>query len=262
MQTGQKVIHQRRPELGTGIIQALGDAGVCDVQFATARFSHIPLTQLAAVPTNDEPPAALLKSPSPQEQLNHLMRRYNIPALWHITSRDNVPNILQHGLMSRHQVQRRSQPIVDISDGEVQQRRASRVGALPHSLHDYVPLYLRVRNPMLFLRRRYNASLCLLEIAPAVTLDSEFAIADGNAACMATRFHDRLSDLRFLDWQALDQEYWNSVPDGKRKRCAEVLIYSRVTPGHILRVHAATLQTCQQLQAQGITAQYSPQLFF
>lgn len=189
------------------------------------------------------------------------MRRHDIKALWHMTHLDNLSGILENGLLSRHQVHQQGLAITDISDHEVQGRRASRQG-LPHALHDYVPLYLRARNPMLFCLRRLNPTLCLVAIHPDVMLDNEFAISDGNAASLGTRFYDKLSDLRFLDWEALNREYWNSVPDGKRKRCAEVLVYPRVDSRYILGVHTAGLQSYQQLQAAGVAAQHSPAMFF
>lgn len=265
MQAGQKVIHRQRPELGIGIIQSLDSRDICDVQFERARFSHIAVQQLApaqALASGAATVPASIRGLSPQDQLHNAMQRYRMPVLWHITSRDNVPSMVRHGLLSRHLMYRHGLPLTDISDRVVQERRAGRHGCLPHSLHDYVPLYLRARNPMLFCRRRYNQALCLVAIDPAVMLDSEFAITDGNAASWGTRFYGRLSDLRLLDWEALNCEYWNSVVDGKRKRCAEVLIHERVAPGYITGVYAASQESCQLLQEQGIAAQHAPEKFF
>lgn len=266
MQTGHQVVHRQRPELGIGTIQVLGPDGSCNVQFATARFSRIHVSQLAPAPegavANGGKSAMAVAGLGPQEQLHNAMARYGIPALWHITSRDNVAGIFRHGLLSRHLVHQRGLSVTDISDRDVQERRANRWNSLPHVLHDYVPLYLRARNPMLFCRRHLNPTLCLVAVHPEVMLDNEFAISDGNAASLGTRFYDRLSDLRFLDWEALNQEYWNSVLDGKRKRCAEVLVYPQVAPRYIMGVHTATLQSCQLLQAEGISTQHSRHLFF
>lgn len=267
MQTGQKVIHRQRPELGTGTLQAIDRRGICDVQFEGARFSYISVEQLARAPqqalaSGNATGLASLRGLSPQAQLENSMARHRIPALWHITSRDNVPSMYRHGLLSRHQMHRKGLPLTDLSDHVVQGCRAGRHGCLPHALHDYVPLYLRAKNPMLFCRRHYNPTLCLVAINPAVMLNNEFAITDGNAASWSTQFYDRLSDLRLLDWEALDCEYWHHVPDGKRKRCAEVLIHPRVAPGYIMGVYTASHESCQMLQKYGIATQYAPEKFF
>lgn len=195
-------------------------------------------------------------------ELNALAQHYGIPSLWHITSRENVATILSDGLMSRHRLQQGKVPLVDISEATVQSHRMAKGTRNGLTLHDHVPLYIRARNPMLSCRRHCNATLCLLEIDTRACLQSGVVIADGNAASGGTRFYDRLSDLRFLDWQALNAAYWSHVPDGKRKRCAEVLVPHHVPARLVRRVHAATTETRDWLLKQGINAVHSPTLFF
>lgn len=195
-------------------------------------------------------------------ELEALAQRYGIPSLWHITSRENVAAILSNGLMSRHRVLQRQVPLVDISEATVQDHRVAKGTRNGLTLHDHVPLYFRARNPMLFCRRNRNASLCLLEIDTRVCLLGGVVFSDGNAASGSTQFYDHFSDLRFLDWQALDAVYWSNVPDGKRKRCAEVLVPHHVPVSLVHRVHTATAETCGWLQLKGIDAVHSPTLFF
>lgn len=192
-----------------------------------------------------------------------LTQRYGISTLWHITSCDNVVTILTNGLLSRHRMQHSEMPLVDISEASVQSHRIAKGTRNGLTLHDYVPLYLRARNPMLFCRRDCNTTLCLLEIdARACLLLQDMLFTDGNAASQRTSFYEELDQLQLLDWQALNVEYWNSIPDGKRKRCAEVLVPHQLPVSAICRVHTASWATCIRLRGQGINATYSPKLFF
>ena len=262
MQAGQKVIHVSRPDLGVGEIQSVAGERL-NVCFASTCFTGIPTSSLA--PADEGFPcatSALLPPLTPEAHLQVVSQRYGIAALWHITSSENVATILGNGLLSRHQVQQSDLSMVDISDATVQDHRVAKGTRNGMTLHDYVPLYIRAQNPMLFCRRHYNATLCLLEVDLHVCLQEGVLFTDGNAACQSTHFYDRLSDLRFLDWRALNAAYWNDVPDGKRKRCAEVLVPHHLPVHFIKRIHTATAATCNWLQQQGIQAVHSPQRFF
>lgn len=267
MQEGQKVVHIHRPELGIGEVQSVNHDRL-DVRFAASRFSGIPVNSLALADEADgylpdsgqvQPIPAVL---TPEAQLHNVSQRYGITALWHMTSRENVATILANGLMSRHGMHQSGHDMVDISDATVQNYRVAKGTRNGMTLHDYVPLYLRAKNPMLFCRRSYNPTLCLLEVDLHACLLEGVLLTDGNAASRDTCFYENLSDLRFLDWQALNASYWNNVPDGKRKRCAEVLVPHHLPASFIVRVHAATLDTCTWLEQQGIKATFSPQRFF
>lgn len=261
MQKGQKVVHISRPELGVGEVQSVGN-GRLDVRFASSGFSGIPASSLvpALEDVSDMPevPSVL----TPEAHLHNVSQRYGMTALWHMTSRENVATIMQNGLLSRHQMQQSALEMVDISDATVQNHRVAKGARNGMTLHDYVPLYLRAQNPMLFCRRSHNPTLCLLEIDLHACLQEGVLFTDGNAASRGTCFYDRLSDLRFLDWEALNASYWNDVQDGKRKRCAEVLVPHHLSAGFIVRVHTASLDSCAWLQQQGIKATFSPQRFF
>ena len=77
---------------------------------------------------------------------------------------------------------------------------------------------------MLFRRQSLQSEIVVLYVDDRVMHDRGVVFTDGNAASADTRFFSALSDLDEIDWQCLDAEYWNDFEDGKRKRCAEVLI--------------------------------------
>lgn len=63
--------------------------------------------------------------------------QYEICFLYHLTHVDNMPSILKHGLLSHNSAHARGLVMEDLSDPDVQDRRADRRrGDRP--LHDYV----------------------------------------------------------------------------------------------------------------------------
>ncbi|MEA3522586.1 MAG: DUF4433 domain-containing protein [Campylobacterota bacterium] len=150
-----------------------------------------------------------------------------VNSLWHMTHRDNVVNILRHGILSNTQAINSADP-VDISDHGVQRWREAKDPIYGRKIHDYTPTYFNIRNPMLYVRKNIQNELCLIEISLSVLSKKNFLFTDGNAAAINTNFYNSLDDLIHLPWEVLNASYWNDFEDGKRKRCAEVLIYPSI----------------------------------
>ena len=162
--------------------------------------------------------------------------------LFHITSIENLPSIAQSGLASHNRAHEDFVPD-DISDTDVQERRRRKRDPLyRRPLHDYVPLYFRARNPMLYVRKEIQARLAVLYVAGSVLGDPGVLFTDGNAAAANTRFFDSLDDLTQLDWECLKAEDWTLHEDGKRKRCAEVLVPHHIPRRRIKRIVVASKQ--------------------
>ena len=156
--------------------------------------------------------------------------------LYHITDVDNVSSIAEAGLQSHNRAHGQYRP-TDISDPEVQGRRQGSCD--PHygrQLHDYVCLYFRAKGPMLYRRQDRQCRLAVLYVASSVLEMSRVVFTDGNAASPRTKFYYSAEDLQKLDWNCLRAQYWTDFPDGKRKRCAEVLVPDEVPVQLIDRV--------------------------
>lgn len=89
---------------------------------------------------------------------------------------------------------------------------------------------------------------------------------DGNAASRDTRFFDKASDLDKLPWDVLNAEYWNDFDDGKRKKCAEVLIYPSIDKKYIKAVHCSNFTAKRMVEknapSSSVPVKVSPELFF
>lgn len=156
------------------------------------------------------------------------------PFFYHLTHQVNLLGILEHGILSWTEVRARGLNPVDISLAAAQQWRENKEPVYLRKIHDYAPLYLNPKNPMLFSRREMQKQLVILEISPSVMLGNQYLYADGNAASHDTQFS---TDQTILErsLRALEADYWEDFHDGKRRRCAEVLIHPSVAPRFIVR---------------------------
>ena len=159
-----------------------------------------------------------------EQRLRQLTELHGIEYLYHITHLDNLESIAKTGLKSHNQAHEENGP-VDISDPDVNERRRRRDPIYGISLHDYVPLYFRALNPMLYRRKDQQRELAILCVDSSVMHIPEVIFTDGNAASDYTDFFHDMEDLAKLDWNCLGDaaEYWHDR-EGIRRRCAEVLV--------------------------------------
>ncbi|MDF5725964.1 MAG: DUF4433 domain-containing protein [Rhizonema sp. PD37] len=165
-----------------------------------------------------------------------------------MTAISNLHSIFEHGLLSHNEAHRLS-IITDISDPNVQNLRSiKRVNNI--SLHNYVPFYFSPRNPMLYVRQEMQNQIAFLSTDPRLLLDSSTIFSDGNAAAQNTNFYCGTPLLDELPWNIINAYYWNEFEDGKRIKCAEVLVYPRVEVQRILKIFCySNQQTPLILQA-------------
>lgn len=150
------------------------------------------------------------------------------------------------GLLSKNLIEEHGIPYIDISNLSVQDRRDSRkVGN--RLLHDYVPLFIAERTPMMYKlikrddidRRKLN----LLVISPGIILSDGVYFSNGNVASEDTTCYsnDNLEKLEELNWFLIRSGSWND-PDEEIKRIqkleisAEVLIPDQVSPQWIVKI--------------------------
>lgn len=165
------------------------------------------------------------------------LHSYGITYLYHITHLRNLKSIATHGLLPHERAHADHSP-ADISDPDVQERRARRDPIYQKPLHDYVPLYFRARNPMLYRRRDRQSELAVLCIDRRVMQNPGVIFTDGNAASNGTSFYSDLADLDKLDWDCIQARYWTKFKDGRRKRCAEVLVPELIPFNAVRRIVA------------------------
>ena len=170
---------------------------------------------------------------TPTDYFDRQCERYGITFLYHLTHIENLQSIWNLGLLSHNRAHDQTDPR-DIADPEVITIRSGRRETVfDRPLHDYVPLYFTPTNPMLSRRREIQSQLAILCISKSVLLFDGAVFTDGNAASADTRFFGDCGYLDQLDWACIRAPYWTDFLDGKRKRCAEVLVPERLGLEHL-----------------------------
>ena len=168
----------------------------------------------------------------------------NIKCFYYLALIENLPSIMQRGILPKNEVQRLNMSSRSFADEEVQAKRRERQIKLsdPEQTvvggHDVVPLYFVTRTPTLYARKRWQTELVFVEISVSVVCDERnyCAFSDGNVASDDTKIYPSLLHLHEIPFDVLRARYWNDFPDGIRKRNAEFLIYPRVEIRHFQRL--------------------------
>ena len=192
------------------------------------------------------------------------LRKYRIEYLYHITHLDNLNSIAMHGLLSHERAHADHNP-ADISDPDVQERRTRSDPIHQKPLHEYVPLYFQLKNPMLYRRRKLRSELAVLCIDSRVIQKPDVIFTDGNAASSETSFYRDPADLDELDWDCIWAQYWTNFEDGKRKRCAEVLVPERISFDDVQQIvvhNDNARMVAQEATSSHVDTQVQPGWFF
>lgn len=185
-----------------------------------------------------------------------------VSSLWHMTHERNVPSIMRNGILPHTSPTLQAFNHVDISDPDVQRWRTRPDPHYGRKLHDYVPLYINPRNPMLYRRKEMQKEICLIEVSLEALDGGNLLITDGNAASHRTQFYIVPAALQHLPWDVLNANFWTDFEDGKRKACSEVLVPNIVTPKHIAAVHCFSSAQSGRLAQKGIRSVISMDKYF
>ena len=181
-------------------------------------------------------------------------RHLEIDKVFYLAPLDNLHSILANGVLSLNEVTERDLANADISEPSVQERRDTR------GLHDFVPLYFARLTPMSSRRRDRTGELCILVIKVATVCDQAGLLwfTDGNAASAETSCYSNPSRLRAeLPLQVINADYWTNHEDGKRRRCAELLVHPSVSTTSIEAIEVANSTSISQVNAAINDAQAS-----
>ena len=169
--------------------------------------------------------------------------KYEINNLFHITHRKNIKSILEHGILNFYNAKKLNTSHIDISNPDVQEKRERTEEHYKRKIHEYSSLYFNPKNAMLRVLWDKKNDLCLLEVSLLALAETEYLISDGNAASHVTKFYNALDQLNLLSWDIILAEKWKDYDDGKRKRCAEVLIYPKIKPEYIKKIYCFSIDT-------------------
>jgi hypothetical protein len=163
-----------------------------------------------------------------------VQKKLTIKYLYHLTHFNNLKNILDFGLLSRNELSWDIE-FKDIADIEVLSRRRNKK-IFGKNLFDFVSLYFKPNNPMLYKRKEIQDEIIILAIDGNVLLNNDTIFSDGNASSSSTNFYKGMENLQRIDWKVINAKFWNDFEDGKRKACAEALVYSKVSLSFVKKI--------------------------
>lgn len=181
------------------------------------------------------------------------MNRADVSELHYITPIENVPSILEHGILANRQAARLTHTSVAMEEVQDRRRNKQIPGARP--LHEYANLYFDAHNPMLSRRRDQNDVICVLRIDPAGLDLPGVIVADRNAASDYVRFYRAADGIRALDREMVFARFWINAADPfdemirKSVKCAEVLAPDQLEPRFVIGAYVANERALWVFQA-------------
>ena len=166
----------------------------------------------------------------------------NKTGFYNIMPIDNIPSVLNHGILSYHLAT--NKPHMSVAMSEVQSIRDMVKVPNGMELHKYANVYFDARNPMLY--KRQNESVCVLKISPEILDLADVVVADRNASSAYVRFYEPHCAFDSLNYNLIYAEYWRD-PDyyeyfkKKSIKCAEILVPDKIEPRFIM---AAAVKNC------------------
>ena len=175
-----------------------------------------------------------------------------IEELQNITLIENIPSIMQHGIVSY--VEAAKLPHGSVALPAVQDKRDAKRVPGGHSLHEYANVYFHARNPMMSRRRDEAPRLCVLRVSTEILSIPGAVITDQNAASNYVRFSTP-DWLRFMNRDYIFAQNWkhpdNQIEEWRHSsaKCAEVLIPERIPAKFLLGAYVVDDDAKRRLEA-------------
>ena len=179
-------------------------------------------------------------------------RGINPREFYYITPLENLPSILEHGILSHLEIRNRRLDPTRIYDEHIVQRRQRRETPDKKSLWYYVNLYFQPRNPMLY-RVLHEAegqgredAIVILGVDRRVLNLPGVWVTDGNAASPDSTFF-RPEKAGEIAHMVADLAWWSEADNSKRRIMAEVLVPRVVPPNYIHTVYVPSIKVRERL---------------
>jgi len=191
--------------------------------------------------------------------------------LFYITHIDNIPSILQKGILSHSIIENQEVKYTQIYDKGIISNRKDKKTPNNKSLWEYANIYFHPRNPMLYrvVHEQPPEKIAVLAIDRNVTWLPGVFIANGNAASL-------LSDIMPMTQQnyyrvinqlkkVFDSAYWTDEDGSKRKIMAECLVPEKVPSDYIKMIYVVDDKTAEEIKQKisyKISVVTEPKMFF
>lgn len=181
------------------------------------------------------------------------MKKLDIKSLYYITHIENLPSILQQGILSHQQVEDQKVAFTPIYDSGIVSNRKDKNTPNQNSLWEYANLFFQVRNPMMYrvVHEKNIRDIAVVGVNPSILDIKDVFITDGNAAHNSTQFLSVSEGLKVIQeqWRIIQNDWWNELDGSKRKIMAECLIPNRVRPELIHSIFVADHPTKKRVES-------------
>jgi len=175
--------------------------------------------------------------------------------LYYITHINNVPSILERGILSHELIETGSIPFTRIYNPDIVAKRRDIKTPDGRSLWSFANLYFQPRNPMLYRVVFFGEStdandIAVLGVQMSILNRPDIFISTGNAAhslsdiLTASKGRKVFSQIK----KNTDKEYWTDESGSKRKIMAECLVPDIVTPDFIQGIYVASRDAADKLK--------------
>jgi hypothetical protein len=164
--------------------------------------------------------------------------KYQIWVANHLTHLDNLRRILQAKELRSYNLMR-GHNYHNLANEDVQVGRATvTIPASQRPLHDYVPLYLGFKTPIVAINQTQNENLLFLRFSLDILSTPGAVVSDGNARSQKTQFYlfNGPDTFAQIDVAAIRTVKYSKDPVLKRKKQAEVLIPDKLPIAQLLDI--------------------------
>lgn len=198
------------------------------------------------------------------------MKKFDIKGLYYITHVENLPSILDRGILSHTILEERNVPFTPIYDRDIVSKRKDKLTPNRKSLWDYANLYFQPRNPMMYrvVHEKEKQGLAVVGVVPSVLRGRDVFITDGNAANDPTQFHSSTEGMKALkrQWKIIQNDWWNDRDGSKRKIMSECLVPDSIMPDDIHSIFVSDQATKDRVEQiigrRSIPVVPEPHMFF
>lgn len=192
-----------------------------------------------------------------------------IKELYYITHIDNLPSILERGILSYERVINENIRYTPIYDEQIVSKRKEIKAPNDKSLWSFANLYFKAQNAMLFrvICEKKLDEIVVLGIRKDVLKLPDVYITTGNAASLNSKIlpASQLGQVKREIMEILKMNYWREEDGSKRRTMAECLIPNYVPPEYIQAIYCAGYDVMYKVDAitnYRIPSIFEPSIFF
>lgn len=174
---------------------------------------------------------------------------YRNRSVYHFTHIENLPDIVDHGLLSTNEKTRLGIAHNAIAYNDIQCNRATMPVTCGAAgvVHDYVPLYFCIRSPMLnaVVTNKIADEQFIIYLEFPITIAERFECVFSDASANThnpPNFYNDLQDMNRINWDAVDTWRWarrHDIPGQTpimQAKMAELLIHRVLPTSEVCRI--------------------------